>query len=40
MWLQHQFPVRMHKVRQYHPSLNRDKVIWRRPYIKGPDGAP
>ena len=38
--LQHRFPVRMHKVRQYYPSLNTHKVIWRGPYIKGPDGAP
>ena len=38
--LQHRFPVRMHKVRQYYPSLHAHKVIWRGPYIKGPDGAP
>ena len=38
--LQHRFPVRMHKVRQYYPSLDAHKVIWRGPYIKGPDGAP
>lgn len=30
----------MHKVRQYYPSLGTHKVIWRGPYIKGPDGAP
>jgi hypothetical protein len=30
----------MHKVRQYYPSLDAHKVIWRGPYIKGPDGAP
>jgi hypothetical protein len=36
----HRFPVRMHKVRQYYPSLGVHKVIWRGPYIKGPDGAP
>ena len=34
------FPVRMHKVRQYYPSTGEHKVIWRGPYIKGPDGAP
>jgi hypothetical protein len=36
----HRFPVRMHKVRQYYPSTGEHKVIWRGPYIKGPDGAP
>ena len=36
----HRWPVRMHKVRQYYPSLGTHKVIWRGPYIKGPDGAP
>jgi hypothetical protein len=36
----HRWPVRMHKVRQYYPSLGSHKVIWRGPYIKGPDGAP
>jgi hypothetical protein len=23
-----------------HPSLGTHKLIWRGPYIKGPDGAP
>ena len=36
----HRFPLRMHKVRQYYPSTGEHKVIWRGPYIKGPDGAP
>jgi hypothetical protein len=36
----HRWPVRMHKVRQYYPSTGTHKVIWRGPYIKGPDGAP
>jgi hypothetical protein len=36
----HRFPVRMHKVRQYYPSSGVHKVIWRGPYVKGPDGAP
>jgi hypothetical protein len=37
---QHRWPVRMHKVRQFYPSLNGHKVLWRGLYIKGPDGAP
>jgi hypothetical protein len=36
----HRWPVRMHKVRQYYPSADKHKIIWRGPYIKGPDGAP
>jgi hypothetical protein len=36
----HRWPVRMHKVRQWYPSLNAHRVIWRGPYIKGPAGAP
>jgi hypothetical protein len=36
----HRWPVRMHKVRQFYPSTGTHKVIWRGPYIKGPDGAP
>lgn len=37
---QHRWPVWMHKVRQFYPSLNSHKVLWRGPYIKGPGGAP
>ena len=33
-------PVRIHKVRQYYPSEGVHKVIFRGPYIEGPDGAP
>lgn len=36
----HRWVVRMHKVRQWYPSLGVHKVLWRGPYIKGPDGAP
>ena len=36
----HRWPVRVHKVRQFYPSTGTHKVIWRGPYIKGPDGAP
>jgi hypothetical protein len=34
------WPVRMHKVRQWYPSTQEHRVIWRGPYIKGPAGAP
>ncbi|MEV7882555.1 MULTISPECIES: hypothetical protein [Streptomyces microflavus subgroup] len=34
------WPVRMHKVRQWYPSLQEHRVIWRGPYIKGPADAP
>ncbi|MGZ3143794.1 hypothetical protein ACVDFE_17715 [Lentzea chajnantorensis] len=37
---QHRWVVRMHKVRQWYPSEQRHKVIYRGPYIKGPDGKP
>jgi hypothetical protein len=37
---QHRWVVRMHKVRQWYPSLGQHKVIYRGPYIKGPDGKP
>jgi hypothetical protein len=30
----------MHKVRQWYPSLQEHRVIWRGPYIKGPADAP
>ncbi len=36
----HRWPVRMHKVRQWYPSLGEHKIIWRGPYVKGPAGAP
>jgi hypothetical protein len=36
----HRWVVRMHKVRQWYPSLQQHKVIYRGPYIKGPDGEP
>lgn len=36
----HRYVVRMHKVNQWYPSEGRHKVIWRGPYIKGPEGAP
>ncbi|WP_307841065.1 hypothetical protein [Streptomyces sp. GESEQ-4] len=36
----HRWPVRMHKVRQWYPSRQEHKVIWRGPYIKGPADAP
>lgn len=37
---QHRWVVRMHKVRQWYPSEQRHKVIYRGPYIKGPDDKP
>jgi hypothetical protein len=36
----HRWPVRMHKVRQWYPSRQEHRVIWRGPYIKGPADAP
>ncbi|KUO16427.1 hypothetical protein AQJ91_36090 [Streptomyces dysideae] len=36
----HRWPVRMHKVRQWYPSLQEHRLIWRGPYIKGPADAP
>ncbi|MFJ4931627.1 hypothetical protein [Streptomyces sp. NPDC088736] len=36
----HRWPVRMHKVRQWYPSQQEHRVIWRGPYIKGPTDAP
>ncbi|MFI6685737.1 hypothetical protein [Streptomyces sp. NPDC050485] len=36
----HRWPVRMHKVRQWYPSAQEHRVIWRGPYIKGPADAP
>jgi hypothetical protein len=37
---QHRWVVRMHKVRQWYPSLQQHKVIYRGPYIKGPEDKP
>ncbi len=37
---QHRWVVRMHKVRQWYPSEQRHKVIYRGPYVKGPDDKP
>ncbi|WP_327110964.1 hypothetical protein OG206_00405 [Streptomyces sp. NBC_01341] len=36
----HRWPVRMHKVRQWYPSTQEHRLIWRGPYIKGPADAP
>jgi hypothetical protein len=36
----HRWIVRMHKVRQWYPSEQRHKIIYRGPYLKGPDGKP
>lgn len=36
----HRWVVRMHKVRQWYPTEQRHKVIYRGPYIKGPDDKP
>jgi hypothetical protein len=36
----HRWTVRMHKVRQWYPSAQVHRVIWRGPYIKGPADAP
>ena len=36
----HRWPVRMHRVRQWYPSEQRHKVIYRGPYIKGPADRP
>jgi hypothetical protein len=30
----------MHKVNQWYPSEGRHKVIYRCPYVKGPEGKP
>lgn len=32
--------VRMHRVRQWYPSENRHKILFRGPYVKGPEGLP
>ncbi|MFI9296782.1 hypothetical protein [Streptomyces gardneri] len=36
----HRWTVRMHKVRQWCPSTQEHRLIWRGPYIKGPADAP
>ncbi|MFJ3213132.1 hypothetical protein [Streptomyces flaveolus] len=36
----HRWTVRMHKVRQWYPSAQEHRLIWRGPYIKGPADAP
>jgi hypothetical protein len=36
----HRWVVRMHKVRQWYPSSQQHKVIYRGPYIKGPEDKP
>lgn len=36
----HRWPVRMHKVRQWYPSEGLHRVIYRGPYIKGPEDKP
>lgn len=36
----HRWVVRMHKVRQWYSTEQRHKVIYRGPYVKGPDGKP
>lgn len=36
----HRWPVRMHKVRQWYPSEGVHRVIYRGPYIKGPEDKP
>lgn len=37
---QHRWVVRMHKVRQWYPSEQRHKVLYRGPYVKGPADKP
>jgi hypothetical protein len=37
---QHRWVVRMHKVRQWYPSEQHHKVIYRGPYLKGPADKP
>ena len=36
----HHWVVRMHKVRQWYPSLQQHKVIYRGPFVKGDTGKP
>lgn len=37
---QHRWVVRMHRRRQWYPSLNKHKIIFVGPYVKGPEDAP
>ena len=36
----HHWVVRMHKVRQWYPSLQQHKVIYRAPFVKGDTAKP
>ena len=36
----HRWVVRMHKVRQWYPSEGQHKIIYRGPYVKGPEDKP
>ncbi len=36
----HHWVVRMHKVRQWYPSLQQHKVIYRGPFVKGDMAKP
>jgi hypothetical protein len=36
----HRWVVRMHKVRQWYPSEQRHRIIYRGPYVKGPADKP
>lgn len=37
---QHRWPVRMHKVRQWYPSKGSHQILYRGPYVKGPENKP
>ncbi len=37
---QHRWVVRMHKVRQWYPTEQRHRVLYRGPFIKGPADKP
>jgi hypothetical protein len=36
----HRWVVQMHKVRQWYPSQQQNKIILRGPYVKGPADKP
>ena len=36
----HRWVVRMHKVRQWYPSEQQHKILYRGPYVKGPEDKP
>ena len=36
----HRWVVKMHKVNQWYPREKVHKILWRGPYIKGPENAP